>query len=992
MPAEISHFVFEGAGSLAEEMSGSSKRRHSKWDHKDSEALPENFYDRAQPRRPREPVSPVRGSRRHDSRSRESPVAWDREGNCPRISPGLDEWRPRHSSRSPRNGWSRSHRISKSRSRSRSRSQSPAHNFRREPAVNDRSRSRSGMSPQICKDFAGGRCRRGSSCHFLHQDAQLYDNRRPLECDPPDDWERRRRSGGSRYSSDDAKDNAIRTDKSAHICNDFLKGRCRRGDSCRYMHHDNAGDVFEKGSVEDVYRNRDHEHRSRDTYYDHDHDRRNRDTYSDHEHRRKDTYPDRNHESEPPKRLETPCKFFAAGNCRNGTRCRFSHQVQESFSPERRSREDRRGPDRKFESGQVRDGPRWSDATTVSTVPAVQGWKEDKKENNEVNTARAQSDGKRADRKYEGDQVWDGPSWSDTLIVPNVTVVHGWGEDKNESAELTEDMTRGGHKDDSSSHVRLDINQTWDTLPTEKPQFQDKKQLLLQYKMEDNVPSLGHFASGGVENLSGDMEISPRVTKQQAVKSLTSQTPSISNISFADVHPDAAGEASFEKNYHTGLQEQKAFHDTSAELHPIFNNSKPTSYSGEKRETIRDHDGAFIIQNQAVNVPPEHGLLQSDPSGSVHPISHVNLPPGNSQLSFSSRPSPGETMQVSHNPSSFLDSKVGEGSYVASLGQGGIVQPDLNVSAYPISNTNSSLGQTQLSLPPHPSRGETMQVSQNPSSFLDHKVSDGSHEASLASSTLAPGSVTSHGTVSNEQLAQLSHLTASLTQLLESRQQLSQFSSAAASLGMSNLPDLAAPVPPVPSAVIQSNQAPEVLKQYDPVCNSIEPKIPNLGNHLLPTAEQKSINNELHHLGNSEIHHEGDNVNQQEPLVSFKDEENGKKAFEERIKVPENGPSEDVGADDGDHDGKKLKDIKGIRPFKFALAEFVKELLKPYWKDGQVSKEAYKTIVKKVVDKVTETLGPQIPQTKEKIDLYLSCSKPKIEKLVQAYVGKHLKG
>ncbi|KAJ4825957.1 hypothetical protein Tsubulata_011193, partial [Turnera subulata] len=73
-----------------------------------------------------------------------------------------------------------------------------------------------------------------------------------------------------------------------------------------------------------------------------------------------------------------------------------------------------------------------------------------------------------------------------------------------------------------------------------------------------------------------------------------------------------------------------------------------------------------------------------------------------------------------------------------------------------------------------------------------------------------------------------------------------------------------------------------------------------------------------------------------------------------------------------------------IRAFKFALVEFVKDLLKPTWKEGQVSKDAYKSIVKKVVDKVTNTMqSTSIPQTQEKIDQYLSFSKPKLTKLVQ---------
>jgi hypothetical protein len=103
----------------------------------------------------------------------------------------------------------------------------------------------------------------------------------------------------------------------------------------------------------------------------------------------------------------------------------------------------------------------------------------------------------------------------------------------------------------------------------------------------------------------------------------------------------------------------------------------------------------------------------------------------------------------------------------------------------------------------------------------------------------------------------------------------------------------------------------------------------------------------------------------------------------------ENGP-QNTDQNGRPDDAKQTKDLKGIRTFKFALAEVVKELLKPAWKEGQITnKEDYKTIVKKVLDKVTATMqGPNIPQTQEKIDQYLSFSKPKLNKLVQAYVEK----
>ena len=83
-----------------------------------------------------------------------------------------------------------------------------------------------------------------------------------------------------------------------------------------------------------------------------------------------------------------------------------------------------------------------------------------------------------------------------------------------------------------------------------------------------------------------------------------------------------------------------------------------------------------------------------------------------------------------------------------------------------------------------------------------------------------------------------------------------------------------------------------------------------------------------------------------------------------------------------DGDNKKNKESKALKMFKLALADFVKETLKPTWKEGQLTREVHKTIVKKVVDKVTSTVE-NTPQTKEKIDVYMSYSKEKLGKLVQ---------
>lgn len=83
-------------------------------------------------------------------------------------------------------------------------------------------------------------------------------------------------------------------------------------------------------------------------------------------------------------------------------------------------------------------------------------------------------------------------------------------------------------------------------------------------------------------------------------------------------------------------------------------------------------------------------------------------------------------------------------------------------------------------------------------------------------------------------------------------------------------------------------------------------------------------------------------------------------------------------------EGDITNDEKAMRLFKVALVEFVKEILKPKWKEGKMSRDVHKTVVKKVVEKVTSTIqGIQIPRTQAKIDQYLACSKPKITKLVE---------
>ncbi|XP_024516086.1 pollen-specific leucine-rich repeat extensin-like protein 1 [Selaginella moellendorffii] len=102
--------------------------------------------------------------------------------------------------------------------------------------------------------------------------------------------------------------------------------------------------------------------------------------------------------------------------------------------------------------------------------------------------------------------------------------------------------------------------------------------------------------------------------------------------------------------------------------------------------------------------------------------------------------------------------------------------------------------------------------------------------------------------------------------------------------------------------------------------------------------------------------------------------------------------------EDGDEDGERLqkerseKDGRALKVVRNTVAEFVKELLNPKWRDGVLSKDDFKVIAQKAVNKVVGNLqGSQIPKGTERVDRFMASSKDKIVKLVQEYVEKHTK-
>ncbi len=102
----------------------------------------------------------------------------------------------------------------------------------------------------------------------------------------------------------------------------------------------------------------------------------------------------------------------------------------------------------------------------------------------------------------------------------------------------------------------------------------------------------------------------------------------------------------------------------------------------------------------------------------------------------------------------------------------------------------------------------------------------------------------------------------------------------------------------------------------------------------------------------------------------------------------EGGQYRELGQDD--QEGRE-KEGRGLTLVRAAVTEYVKDVLKPTWREGHMSKEAFKTIAKRAVDKVLGALQPhQIPKTAEKVDTYMSCSRPKILKLVQVSAFNNL--
>ncbi|TQD99973.1 hypothetical protein C1H46_014352 [Malus baccata] len=180
-------------------------------------------------------------------------------------------------------------------------------------------------------------------------------------------------------------------------------------------------------------------------------------------------------------------------------------------------------------------------------------------------------------------------------------------------------------------------------------------------------------------------------------------------------------------------------------------------------------------------------------------------------------------------------------------------------------------------------------------------------------------------------------------------------------------------------------------EQYDPLWDSIEPSSALLKKHGHGQKQESAGDSNIIVRLSENKHKEVETV---ASATSLDIDEFGETADAEVGVVEDESLSDPGGAanmageieiDQVESPGKskKKKDSRSTRLFKIAIANFVKEILKPSWRQGNMSKEAFKTIVKKTVDKVSGAMKKhQIPKSEAKINHYIDSSQRKLTKLV----------
>jgi len=190
--------------------------------------------------------------------------------------------------------------------------------------------------------------------------------------------------------------------------------------------------------------------------------------------------------------------------------------------------------------------------------------------------------------------------------------------------------------------------------------------------------------------------------------------------------------------------------------------------------------------------------------------------------------------------------------------------------------------------------------------------------------------------------------------------------------------------------------------QYDPLFDSMEPSSESFKNsrkraHAADNSDILKLSSRYKVLDVEENNKQKE-VGAVAAATSLENDEFGETADAEVGAVENGSPSNPNDDDDAivaegeieidqvksEGKSKKNKDSRSMKLFKIAVANFVKEVLKPQWRQGNMSKEVFKTIVKKTVEKVSGAMkSRRMPKSQAKIDHYIDSQRRKLTQLVE---------
>ncbi|XP_031115604.1 zinc finger CCCH domain-containing protein 55-like [Ipomoea triloba] len=767
----------------------------------------------------------------------------------------------------------------------------------------------------------------------------------------------RSRSSSPNYKGDPYgwDDRQIGSRISSKVCRDFANGKCRRGGECRFFHPDNFKNRDGYSSEYNLAERWGSRNENGDAS-------RYADTEALEVHFRGKIPDAYNIEHEHPRnnRGMITCKDFVKGKCRWGASCRFSHSGTSGHNYDSSIRNASSDYDREHE-------PSKTSKTLCKYFVAGKCYSENCKFSHDgptpSNVEMRPSDDIGGHRLDEKNDSWVCPKWNDAEMDSSFVRASRRGDNVGKSDNSgAVDTDRNNHIGD---HSVADTNKLWN-----KPVWDDAARasnLEKNSEWDDTALRTNPTVTVSVDQINSRWTYS--LENERAIWQNTASCEE------RDATPNVIAAKTSESILEilTNNQENNILSQASQSR-----NLNGSSVHGERQDTMKETSGIFLstkVMQPCLSSNRYIGSYPFEDSGKTI-ISNVSNDLNNSRQSIH----PVSLPEQSFNETSAMASRGSE--YSSFLG--GAAQDEARLHAIPSNG--------------HGIRSNEIRQSCQKEAATRPEVLELSALQNLS------------GAIFSVQTSQLHGSLASLTKKFEHEPAKSQ---------------LHAVLP----SVVPSDSNSELLPTYNAVYTQPNPMInaPDLchahsdgfkwgtpGNYVMPAAnasyldkQETSVSlkqsNELPAL-NSENRNidkfDDSNVEYtkdlclklQEAVAKSEVKRNNRLVAKECDDGQENKNSHKANGRGKDEEVNANKDDKVIRLFKNALIEFVKEILKPTWKEGRMSREVHKTVVKKVVDKVTGSIqGDHFPKTQDKIEQFLSYSKAKINKLAQAYVERCLK-